>query len=97
MIEMKQKITGSGVIDKKEISKPKVKKNRLQELILNCSLYTNSERLFRTDNSGEFACLNGLRAITMIWIIAAHSFRYLGDFSYFFLMSKLKKRFFSVS
>ena len=84
--EQKENITGSKVISK-VVEKPSTK-NPVIDFVINCSFYTNSEKLFRTDNGGKFSCLNGLRAISMVWIIVAHSFRYLADYAYFFVFSK---------
>lgn len=69
--------------------KPISKKGRFTIFALGCSLYANTERLFRTDNGGQFTCLNGMRAISMIWIIVYHSFRYLLDFKDFFFLCNI--------
>jgi hypothetical protein len=62
--------------------------NNVTKFILSCSFYTNTEKLFRTDNGGKFTCLNGLRAISMVWIIVAHTFKFLSEYEYFFLLSR---------
>ncbi len=86
LIELKTRVTGSNVIDSTTQSNLTTRKepNVFIQFICNCSMYTNSERIFRTDNSEKFKCLNGLRALSMIWIILAHTFNYVGDFTYFF-------------
>ncbi len=85
-IELKEKTNGANLVIP-AVSKP-LKKHPFIELVLNFSFYTNSEKLFRTDNGGKFTCLNGLRSMSMIWIIVAHTFRYLADYQYFFVFSK---------
>ena len=88
--EIKKKITGEGVVNEYEyvsVKKPP-KKNPFISFVVNCSLYTNSERIFRTDNGGKYTCLNGLRALSMMWIIMGHTFNYLADYKLFFLLCK---------
>jgi peptidoglycan/LPS O-acetylase OafA/YrhL len=41
-----------------------------------------------TSNAGEFTSLNGLKALSMVWIVCGHTFNYLADISYFLLVSK---------
>ena len=86
-IDQKKRLTGSGVVNEQQyVAVKPTRKSPLVSFALNCSLYTNSERIFRTDNGGKFTCLNGLRALSMIWIIFGHSFNYLADYKLFFLM-----------
>ncbi len=85
-IEIKGKLTG-GLNKNTKQSKPS--KNPIIDFLLNCSMYSNAERIFRTDNGGKFTCLNGLRALSMVWIVCAHVFNYLGDYKLFFLLCKL--------
>ena len=84
--DLKEKMSGSNIVIKCTVKQPE--KNPFVELVLSCSFYKNSEKLFRTDNGGKFSCLNGLRAISMVWIIIAHTFKYLAEYEYFFLLSK---------
>ena len=85
--EIKKRITGAGVITEHvQVKLPK--KSAVATFVLNCSLYGNSERIFRTDNGGKYTCLNGLRALSMIWIIIGHTFNYLADYKLFFLLCK---------
>jgi hypothetical protein len=82
-----------------ELSKAKRprEKGRYTVFVLNCSLYANIEKLFRTDNGGKITCLNGLRAMSMMWIILYHSFRYLITFDDFIFLSNLISNTFEVN
>ncbi len=85
-LDLKGKLAGANLVIP-AVPKPP-KKHPFIELILNFSFYTNSEKLFQTDNGGKFTCLNGLRSMSMMWIIVSHTFRYLADYQYFFVFSK---------
>ena len=51
------------------------KTNILVEIIKCFSVYTNGGKLLNTrqaDGSGHLGCLNGIRTISMLWIILGH-------------------------
>ena len=63
----------------------------LHKILISTLLYSNTEQIFRTDNGGKITCLNGIRLFSMVWIIFGHTFNYLTDRSYFFLLCKIDK------
>lgn len=81
----KELICGKDVIEKINLNH---KKTKFQQVLRATSLYSNTEQIFRTDNGGKITCLNGIRLFSMIWIIFGHTFNYLTDRTYFFLLSK---------
>lgn len=94
----KAKVAGINVIEKldkeaqrrKNSSIPLKKKHSLMHQVLTgSSMYSNLTEIFRTDNGGSVTCLNGIRLFSMIWIIVGHTFNYMVDRSYFFLLCKL--------
>lgn len=41
------------------------------------SLFTNASKLFETKtNAGTFVCINGLRVLSIAWVVLHHSFSY---------------------
>ncbi len=73
----KSKISGPNVLS---TSKKVIKKRAtFTNFLVNCSLYANSLKFFRTDNGGKIACLNGIRFFSMVWIIFGHTYNYLAD------------------
>lgn len=93
----KSKIAGINVVEKlekeqqrrKNSSVPLKKKHSLlHQVLTGSSMYSNLSELFRTDNGGSVTCLNGIRLFSMIWIIVGHTFNYMVDRSYFFLLCK---------
>ncbi len=87
----KSKISGSNVLEmpKSDSTIPLKKKTSvLHEILIATSLYSNTEKLFRTDNGGKITCLNGIRMFSMIWIIFGHTFNYMTDRTHFFLLCK---------
>ncbi|CAF0906379.1 unnamed protein product [Didymodactylos carnosus] len=57
---------------------------RVHQILIDLSAYTSI--LKPMSQSGAMQCLNGLRVISMIWIIWGHTYNYLGDQSYFLLV-----------
>ncbi|CAF1532265.1 unnamed protein product [Adineta steineri] len=56
---------------------------RIHRIVIDLSAYTAI--LKPMSNSGAMKCLNGLRVISMGWIIFGHTYNYIGDQSYFLL------------
>ncbi|XP_019874197.2 nose resistant to fluoxetine protein 6 [Aethina tumida] len=51
----------------------KSKENTRIRILLSFSIYTNGKKIFKTKtNDGTMGCLNGLRVISMAWILFAH-------------------------
>jgi hypothetical protein len=36
------------------------------------SMYTNGKKLFRLGNSQQLECLNGIKALSMLWVVLGH-------------------------
>ena len=85
VFNQKTAIAGDNVIQTKTSHKTKT---MFDKFCINCSMYTNTEKLFRTDNGGAITCLNGIRFYSMIWIIWGHTYNYLVDLNYFPLLGK---------
>ena len=81
IVKIKMEIVGINVLENQKSSKSK-----LMRFVEDCSMYTNSEKLFRTDNGGKITCLNGLRLFSVIWIIFGHTFNYISGTDKFFLI-----------
>ncbi|KAH1014290.1 hypothetical protein HUJ04_003149 [Dendroctonus ponderosae] len=51
------------------------RKESPHQLLMAFSMHSNVRKLFRiTKNSGEFACLNGIRVLSMMWVMFCHVF-----------------------
>ncbi|CAF1018529.1 unnamed protein product [Brachionus calyciflorus] len=64
--------------------------SKLDQFIIDCSFYSNSEKFFRTDNGGEITCLDGIRLFSMLWIIWSHTYNYIIERIDFFLVDNIK-------
>lgn len=87
IIKAKMEIVGQGVVEEK--AKWEKKQPKIVKFLLDCSMYNNTAKLFRTDNGGKFECLNGIRMFSMFWIIFGHTFNYVAGRDKFFLLGKL--------
>jgi hypothetical protein len=89
-MDVKRVIAGNNVIDpnNKEVTIVKKKRSKFVNFMLNSSMYTNSEKLMRTDNGGKITCLNGIRVLSMIWIVFGHSYNYLAERGEFLVAGK---------
>ena len=56
---------------------------KLHRIVTDLSAYTAI--LKPMSSTGAMKCLNGMRVISMIWIIWGHTYNYIGDQSYFLL------------
>ncbi|KAK9886941.1 hypothetical protein WA026_019198 [Henosepilachna vigintioctopunctata] len=52
------------------------KEDKINELIVGCSAFSNGRKLFsvNTDKINQIQCMNGLRFLSILWIIAYHTF-----------------------
>ncbi|CAF1611273.1 unnamed protein product, partial [Adineta ricciae] len=56
---------------------------KVHRIVIDLSAYTAI--LKPMSNSGAMKCLNGIRVISMAWIVWGHTYNYIGDQSYFLL------------
>lgn len=62
-----------------------------QGLLISCSLYRNANRLFNQNaDFGSMNCLNGMRVLSMLWVVLLHS-NAPHDIYYLMNLDKLKK------
>lgn len=87
VIEAKEEVVGKGVVPNEVASRQNTPK--LIKFFQNCSIYTNTAAIFRIDNGGKVTCLNGIRSLSMIWIVFGHTFNYIANRDKFFLMGNL--------
>lgn len=82
--QSKTAIAGENVVGSrvKEVKK----RTKFGQFLIDCSIYTNTEKFFRTDNGGSVTCLNGIRLFSMVWIVWGHTYNYVADRSKFFLL-----------
>ncbi len=88
VIKAKEAIGGADVLAQRK--KKQTKKPLYHQFMVNCSLYSNTLKFFRTDNGGKITCLNGIRLFSMVWIVWGHTYNYLADRSQFFLLGNNK-------
>ena len=89
--DLKKNIAGKHLITSKEGNKKKrTFSDALHTVVISTSLYSNIGQLFRTDNGGKVTCIHGIRLFSTIWIIFGHTFNYLTDRTYFFLLSNIR-------
>ncbi|KXZ75923.1 hypothetical protein TcasGA2_TC031628 [Tribolium castaneum] len=48
------------------------KKNVVHPIATAFSFYTNGKKLFRLGNAQELPCLNGIKALSMLWVVLGH-------------------------
>jgi hypothetical protein len=84
VIKAKEAIGGSDILSKRK--KKQARKPVYHQFMMNCSLYSNTLKFFRTDNGGKITCLNGIRLFSMVWIVWGHTYNYLADRAQFFLL-----------
>ena len=77
-------IAGENVLTEKT----KVEYSKYHTFLINSSAYTNSERIFSTESGGQITCLNGMRFLSLFWIILGHTYNFLADRAQFFLFGK---------
>lgn len=64
--------------------------SRSKTFLIECSIYSNTEKFLRTDNGGSISCLNGIRFFSMVWIIWGHTYNYIIERKKFFVVGNLK-------
>jgi hypothetical protein len=75
IIKAKTALAGMDVIDPKQKIVVYKKESKLITFLLDCSLYTNAEKIMRTDNGGKITCLNGIRFFSMVKYLRKLQFR----------------------
>lgn len=72
---------GENIPEEMEMVDSSSRENRIIGKVLLCfSIYTNSKAIFNTKAEGEMDTLHGLRFLSMIWIVMAHSVLYTMDY-----------------
>lgn len=84
----KMELVGTNVVETKKQTKEMPK---MLKFFVDCSIYSNTQKLFRTDNGGKITCLNGIRLFSVIWIVFGHTFNYISYSDKFFVMGIRKK------
>lgn len=54
--------------------------NRIGKVLICFSIYTNTKAIFSTKSDEELSVIHGLRFLSMVWIIMAHTILYTIDY-----------------
>lgn len=47
----------------------------VHSILLAFSVYTNGQKMLKiSDNSGQILCINGIKVLSMLWVITGHRF-----------------------
>ena len=63
---------------KKSVEKKKSKERLVFQVLLCFSAYTNAKKIYTIGNTdGQLECLNGIRFLSIAWVILGHTYRYM--------------------